>query len=141
MVEYHKINRYGLPIYLSQNNLSKDHQQQINKFIANVDAYSKALIPAIRATGIIENMETAFLDHCEVIIADPNELLVRGYFQPSGTIVIREEDKMLAVFGHEMVRMLLYNNGHQVESFQPSSDWSGPVGELWNIAESLSLTF
>jgi hypothetical protein len=45
----------------------------------------------------------------------------------------------LAVYGHELIRYLLFSAGYVAEAYQSSTDWSGKTGRLWNIAETLAV--
>lgn len=115
----------------------------VDKFIEKLDAYTNKVMPQLAATVLLDDDVTVpgnqYVEQLRITISD--QLVVRGLYTRSGNIILRPESKMVSVYGHELVRHLLFVSGDQGAAVNSSLDWSGDVGVLWDIAETVSLEF
>lgn len=135
---------WGFVVVAGDSALEADiNQNHIDKFLAGIEPYMAKVMPELQATGLLSDVlfipGNEHIDELNISIA--TGLTVRGYFNHNLAIVLNVEDRMLSVYGHELVRYLLYMSGERGLAFNSSLDWSGDIGILWNIAETASLEF
>ena len=63
---------------------------------------------------------------------------IAGRFEPPSRAHMIDEWHPLGIFGHELTRFTCWHTGECVWNQDPY-DWSGLVGEWWNIGETLAV--
>lgn len=131
-------------IRVSDSAIEQDiNKNDIDKFVSKIDPYLKKVMPLLQAEGLLNDElfvpQNDYLARLTVHIG--TDYNFRGIFMHGNLIILNREDKMLSVFGHELVRYLLYMSGEKQLAYSSSLDWSGDIGLLWNIAETTSLEF
>lgn len=140
----------GQSIFATDSALVEDQKLHvIDNFTKDVENYITDLQVELYKVGDTKirkceffSYPTEFLGVLDVIITDSGGITERAMWTHPRLITIRIEDKMESLYGHELVRYILYMCGHTNEAWTPSSyGWSGLVGDLWNVAETESLKY
>lgn len=94
-------------------------------FTDNLDNYISELFPGFE-------LEKRLF----IVITDELDNAI-GQYLPAHTIVVANDSRQLAVFGHEYVRAYCFET-QECDAYQNSYDWSGVTGEHWERAEDLA---
>lgn len=111
----------------------------LDHFVLNYKDYTIRLIEHVSSDLYVDPETLEFLE-VSLFALDEHDVAL-GYFHQCCTIGVAVYDRSLSAYGHELVRALLFHNGHWKLAFQSSLDWSGLPGVLWNKAETLSLEY
>jgi len=142
--EVHK-STYGLKVHATDKALENDTSGYIDWFVLYVDLYQKRIFEQLNGypeinSGFYDGSHGTLDNLIVLVLGDEviqyGEYQARGYYDYPDMIVLALEDKMLSVFGHELIRFILWYSGHHEQALWTSEDWITGPGGLWNMAET-----
>lgn len=127
--------------------VDKDNPAHAN-FLANVDEYTNLLAISIHASciDVPDPLPDTDIGFYSLKVTGGNRGL---YTKPDNIIIYEEDPKPFAVYGHELVRHMLYRSDNSLwqacsvpcAEYQPYGWETEPVNCMWQTAENLSLEY
>lgn len=150
---YHPVvdTKQGMHVTATGDALAQNDEMGL-KYIENFAKDAEAYVEDLRrdlATVNDDNVQRCeffsapneFFEGVSVVIDAQGDINARALYWYPNFIILTNDYAMESLLGHELVRAILFYCGHKEEALQSSSEWTGLIGEMWNIAETDSLKY